>query len=125
MTDHYLELRAGDPVFREGDPGNELYVLSRGRVRVWTRDGQGRQVVLNEIGPGDFFGEMAVVRGASRSASATAVEDSTLLVYGGRDLKRLIEKHPGVAFRIIKVLAERVAVMTDELRAAGARGERP
>src|SRR5689334_17036347 len=70
--------KAGDTIFVQNEPGNSLYVVDSGKVRVWVRDGDGNEVTLSELEPGNFFGEMSVLDGGKRSANATAVVDSPL-----------------------------------------------
>src|SRR5204863_2354447 len=68
--------QAGETVFLAAEPGDSLFVITGGRVRIWISDADADDVTLSELGPGDFFGEMAVVDGGTRSANATALEDS-------------------------------------------------
>src|SRR5260370_17984532 len=55
--------KAGDTIFLEGERGDALYVVDSGKVRIWVRDGDGNDVTLSELEPGDFFGEMSVLDG--------------------------------------------------------------
>lgn len=69
---------AGTMIFDEGDPGNELYLIASGRVRISKRGRGGEQETLNYLGPDDYFGEMALFESAPRSARATAAERTVL-----------------------------------------------
>jgi CRP/FNR family cyclic AMP-dependent transcriptional regulator len=74
-----MRVSSGTVIFRQGDTGNEMFVISRGRVRLTlASDGHEREIAT--CGPGEFFGELSLLRDAPRSATAVAVEDSTLLV---------------------------------------------
>src|ERR1700724_3528837 len=70
--------KAGDTIFLANEPGDALYVVDSGKVRIWVRDGDANEVTLSEVEAGNFFGEMSVLDGGKRSANATAVVDATL-----------------------------------------------
>src|SRR5258708_36937597 len=72
------KVRENEVVFSQGDPGDSLYVVLHGRVRIATSDSFGRERVLAFYGPGEFFGDMAVLTGAARPPPATASCDSRL-----------------------------------------------
>src|SRR5580765_1333176 len=65
-------------IFRNGDPGDAMYLIDVGKVRISITDADGAVVTLAELGPGDFFGEMAMLDGQGRSANAIATEDARL-----------------------------------------------
>jgi CRP/FNR family cyclic AMP-dependent transcriptional regulator len=73
-----LSLRQGTTVFRQGEPGGSLYVIRAGKVRV-LKEFNGRRRMVTTLGPGDFFGELAVVTGQPRSVTVEVVEDAELL----------------------------------------------
>src|SRR5436305_14464721 len=77
----FLRLAAGDVLFREGDPGDALFVVIAGRMRVHVNTPTG-PVVLNSYGPGTIFGEIGVLDGRGRTAAATAVTPTELLAIG-------------------------------------------
>jgi CRP-like cAMP-binding protein len=97
----------GHVLFREGDTGGEMYVVQKGKVVIEKRLGGTEQSVA-EIGPGDFFGEMAVLNDRPRTASAVCKEDTTCLVIGKRTLEGMIVGSPEIALRLIKRLARRL-----------------
>src|SRR5258705_2260448 len=74
----HVSFKAGDTIFLEREPGDALYVVDSGGVRVWVRDTDANEVTLSELGPGDFFGEMSLLDGGRRCDSATAVVVTTL-----------------------------------------------
>jgi len=95
-------------VFDENSLGNEMYVISSGKVRLSTAAG-GREVVLATLGPGEFFGEMALVDAVPRSAAAIAMEDNTkLVVLDQAKFLYLVGQHPPFALVIMRVLCERI-----------------
>ena len=96
-----VEVRAGDYFFREGDLARTMYVLESGRVAV-LREWQGRQVLVREFGPGDCFGEMAMLDLFPRSAAVRAELDCRAIELGSDDLLRLFE-HDAEQFALIQM----------------------
>jgi CRP/FNR family transcriptional regulator, cyclic AMP receptor protein len=95
-----VQLDAGRKVVEEGHPGNECYVVISGTAEV-TRDGN----VLAKIGPGDHFGELAVLDGGPRTATVTSTSDMMLLVIGRREFSALLEDVPGLSHKVLVNLA--------------------
>jgi CRP/FNR family transcriptional regulator, cyclic AMP receptor protein len=111
-----LERLAERRAFGEGavvvsaeDPGDALFVLVRGKVKVVLYGESGREVILSIFKtPGDFFGEMALLDDAPRSATVMAVEPSTLLVLSRADFRAHLERHPRTALGILTELSRRL-----------------
>jgi len=99
---------AGTVLFREGDPGSEMYVIHAGRVQL-TRRVRGREQHLATLPAGEFFGEMAIINKQPRSATATVIEESHLLVLDARTFEAMIRGNAEIALRMIKKLAARLA----------------
>lgn len=108
---------AGEEVVREGEAGDQLFVALSGRLRV-TRG----QTDIGELGPGEPFGEMALIRTTSRSATVTAVEASELVTLRRRDFFEVIRAEPQVAVKLlwqfVTVLADRLEQTSEDLSAA-------
>jgi CRP/FNR family cyclic AMP-dependent transcriptional regulator len=102
-----VSLPGGTTVFRQGDPGGSVYVIRSGKVRV-LKETAGRQRMVTTLGPGDFFGEMAVVMGRPRSATVEVVEDAELLKVPADKLQEMVAGNGEVAIRLIQHLAERL-----------------
>ena len=102
-----VSLPEGTTVFRQGDPGGSVYVIRSGKVRV-LKDSAGRQRMVTTLGPGDFFGEMAVVTGRPRSATVEVIEDAELLKVPAGTLEEMVAGTGEVAIRLIQHLAERL-----------------
>jgi hypothetical protein len=98
-----LSLPEGRLVFKKGDPGDELYIVARGRVEV--REGSR---VLATLRQNEFFGELAILDGEPRSADAVCVEETELLSLRRADMEELIERRPEIAREIIRVLTRRI-----------------
>ena len=102
-----VHLSEGVTVFRQGDPGGSMYVIRAGKVRV-LKESHGRQRAVSTLGPGEFFGEMAVVTGRPRSATAEVIEDAELLKVPADKLQDMVTGAGEVAIRLIRRLAERL-----------------
>lgn len=105
---------AGAVLFRAGQPGDSLYLINEGRVRIHLRDSTGDDVTLAELGRGDFFGEMALLDGETRSADATVTEDAHLSVLRRDDFLGFVRVNPDVALHMLAAVSERLR-RTDEL----------
>ncbi|HKX17413.1 MAG TPA: Crp/Fnr family transcriptional regulator [bacterium] len=99
--------RAGEPVFREGDPGTALYVVDTGEIRILLGGADGKEVVLSLLGSGEFFGELALLDGEPRSADAVATVPTELLVLPRDDFLRLLREVPAVAVNMLAALSRR------------------
>src|SRR5688572_11669328 len=84
----------GQVIFTQGDPGASLCVVEEGRVRVSVVSEDGRELVLRVFGPGDFFGELALLDGEPRSADAVAQEPCTLLLLQRDEFLSVVEARP-------------------------------
>jgi CRP-like cAMP-binding protein len=100
-------LAAGQTLFREGDPGKEMYVIQSGRVRL-TRNIRGQEKLLAELGAGEFFGEMSIINDKPRTATAVVLEDTQVLVLDPRTFEAMIKANTEIAVRMIKKLARRL-----------------
>ena len=102
-------------VVNEGDETDSLYVLLAGRARVYVSNAQGREVQLNIIGPGEYFGEITL-DGGPRSASVQALDDCRCAVAKRSELLALVEKEPRFALHMVRKLASRVRDLTENVR---------
>jgi CRP/FNR family cyclic AMP-dependent transcriptional regulator len=97
----------GDVIFREGDLGNEMFIIQSGKVKIskQLKDGEKTLVIL---GPGDFFGEMAVIDKDVRSANASAVEDARLIALDEEVFEMHMQSNPKIVKKILKNLTARL-----------------
>ncbi len=109
------EYEAGEVIFQENDPGSAMYILREGAVELKKKVEQGERLLKMIDTPNSFFGEMALVDGKPRSATAVAVKKSKLLVVNDEVFDRLILSNGEFALKIIKVLAERIRNTNTEL----------
>ncbi len=104
---------AGKVIFQKGDPGDSLMVVLSGRIKIGTLSAEGREAVLSFIEPCRSFGEVALLDGKPRSADATAVTAVELFVLRRADVMTFIERHPGIALRIIGMLCAKLRRTTE------------
>lgn len=101
-------LPAGTDVFKKGDPGDRLYIVVSGKVRISTTGPDSQQLTLNILGPGALFGEVALADGGARTADAAAIGAVEMLVLHRRDIHDLLLRRPEVALGMLAALSERV-----------------
>lgn len=101
-------LAAAETLFIKGDPGDALFAVRRGQIEIGAGTEGGRRVTFNLLGPGDVFGEIALLDGRARTADATAVEETELFVIRRRDFLELLTRRPALAIRLIEFLCERL-----------------
>ena len=101
------EVPRGTVLFREGEPGREMFVVQAGRIRISKRVGEA-ETALAALGPGEFFGEMSILNNRPRTATATVVEDARLLVIDPKTFDAMLRANAEVAIRMIKKLADRL-----------------
>jgi CRP/FNR family transcriptional regulator, cyclic AMP receptor protein len=105
---------AGTRVFHEGDSSDACYIVKSGNFRVTREHSDGRAITLATLGPGEIFGELAMLDGDKRSASAEALSDGELLALPAGDVRALLARHPEIALKLVAGLVRR-------LRAANVR----
>jgi CRP/FNR family cyclic AMP-dependent transcriptional regulator len=106
---------AGDEIFAKGSPGQSMYAVARGNVKISAPSPAGKEIVLNIIGPGEIFGEFAVLDGLERSGDATAMTDCELLVMHRRDVIPVFEKRADICLMLLKILCERVRRTSEQV----------
>jgi CRP/FNR family cyclic AMP-dependent transcriptional regulator len=106
---------AGETVFERGTPGTSLLGVIAGRVKVSVLSPDGRELILNILKPGEFFGEIALLDGGERTANATALAASELLVLNRRDFLPLLERHAELGLRLIELLCRRLRATSQQV----------
>ena len=107
--------RRGQTVFQRGDEGSHLVAVLSGRVRISAASAEGREVTLDMIEAGEVFGEIALLDGKPRSADATAIEDSHLMMVERRRFLPHLMANQALALRLIGVLCARLRDVSDAL----------
>ena len=117
------EFSTGDVLFKEGDAGDSVFVIREGVVRLW-KDIDGEMTTLAELQPGDFVGEVGLVRAGAHTATATAMAPTKCLVLTAHALEEMITKDSEIAVRFIRGLVDRLAQSHDLLSMLGQRDTR-
>ena len=126
LTDRELGLLAGsgsrrkfpakNVVFQEGEPGEVLLIILSGKVKVILSGKDGQEFILAMLGPGNFFGEMAILESAPRSASVVTIEPCEFLLLSQKEVTALLMKHPTMALKILKNLSQRLRKTNEQIR---------
>ncbi len=106
-------VRKDEIIVCQDEPGTELYIVLQGRVRVALLSGEGEEFILNELGAGDFFGEISLIDAEPRSASVIAEESTTLAVLRRERLLEAIRDEPQIALDLLMALARIVRRATE------------
>ena len=99
---------SGVRVFHEGDHSDACYLIRSGDLRVTREHSDGRAIALATLGPGDIFGELAMLDGEARSASVETLTESELLALPAADVRRLLADHPEISVKLIAALTRRL-----------------
>ncbi len=105
----------GDVLFHEGEPGDCLYVIRTGTVKLGQRSSDGRENLLAVLGPGELIGEMSLFDPGLRTATATALSDAVVLRMGHDELTKWLATTPSVAEHLLRTLAQRLRRTNDSL----------
>jgi CRP/FNR family cyclic AMP-dependent transcriptional regulator len=103
-----LRMERGDELFHEGDPGDRLYVITEGKVKLGRTSSDGRENLLAILGPGEMFGELSLFDPGPRTATATAVAETQLVGLTNDQLHAYLSRHPNVALTLLAALARRL-----------------
>lgn len=106
--------RRGDIVMQKEEPGHALFIVERGTVRIYVPSAQGNDLILAVLGAGDFFGDLSLLDGRPRSASASVSTDATLLMLERADFIALLTRRPTAAMAVLEAVARRLRE-TDEM----------
>jgi small-conductance mechanosensitive channel/CRP-like cAMP-binding protein len=109
-------------IYRRGEAGEELFVVLRGHVEVFAGRPDNTVVSVGKVGPGEHFGEMALVTGSKRATTAQAAEECELLVIGAAAFQQVLAASPDLAGRVRDTVAKRQAILDDRLTAVPKSG---
>lgn len=100
----------------EGDQTDSLYVIVDGEVKVFANDDSGKEVILNILGPGEYFGEIALVDDQPRSASVMTIAPTKVMIISKSNFKKCLEENPDMSFNLIRALTKQVRALTDSVK---------
>lgn len=95
-------------LFSEGDPSDSFYVVKKGKVNVGINDEEGREIILSMLGPGEYFGEMALLDGEPRCAFVMTKEKTQLFIISKKNFQTLLISNPEIMFKLLKGLQQRL-----------------
>ena len=116
-----MDLPMGEVLFYEKEPSNDMYIVLEGKVRASLFDEQGNELVLAELGPGEFIGEMGIIDQLPRSATVLAEENTKLAVLRRETFLRIIRENPDIALNVIRALVARLRRTDDMVEALAFR----
>jgi CRP/FNR family cyclic AMP-dependent transcriptional regulator len=108
LAGKFVQVEKGQVIFLQSDPSEKVYIVRSGLVSIVLESPDGREMVINEMHPGDFFGEVGVLTHQPRSTSAVARTESQLLALPRRSFLGIVEAEPAVARRILEMTANRL-----------------
>jgi len=111
----------GASVFERGDPGDSLYVVRSGEIEIFFKNDTGERIVLETARTGDFFGEISLLDGGARTASAVATKDVEAVVVDREDLEELIRLKPHAAMDLLAATGRRLRETNEKLRHTASR----
>ena len=107
--------RKNTVIIDRGDETSSLYIIVSGKVKVYISDEEGKEIILNVQGIGEHLCELAMLEGTSRTASVMTLEDSKFIVISKQAFRECLARNPGIAFNLIRTLAERVGALTEDV----------
>jgi CRP/FNR family cyclic AMP-dependent transcriptional regulator len=111
----HTTLKRGATIVSKGDPGDSLIVVVSGTVKISISSADGRSAILNLIGPGEIFGEVALLDGLARTADATANTNCEIYVIDRRDFIPFVRSQPALAMKLIELLCTRLRWTSDQV----------
>src|ERR1700729_340390 len=111
----HATLKRGATIFSKGDPGNSLIAVISGTVKISISSPDGRSAILNLIGPGEIFGEVAVLDGQARTADATANSNCEIFVTDRPEFLPFVRSQPALAMKFIELLCARLRWTSDQV----------
>ena len=103
-------------VIQENEPADALYVIESGRVKVYCSDKNGKEFIMNSLGAGDYFGELALLDDSARSASVRTMEPCQFRIVKKEDCSRVLAENPGITQQLMGNLAARVRKLTTDVK---------
>lgn len=103
-----LALGESEILFKKGEPGNALYIIQEGWVKAYAENNRGEEVVLNEFGPGESFGEMSLIDGRPRSATIQTINPSHFLILRQESFLTILTHHPTFALELLRDLSNKL-----------------
>jgi len=109
------EVRRREVVYLPGDPGNSMFIVNGGRIKISKVTRDGKALTLNYVGPSEIFGETCLIEGGPREEMAEAMENSMITELERTDVERLLQSHAQLGFQMTRILAQRRRELENKL----------
>jgi CRP/FNR family cyclic AMP-dependent transcriptional regulator len=119
LLEHHMVTRSFQKntiIINEGDEANTFFIIITGAIKVFLSNEEGKEIIINAQGPGDHFGELALLDGAPRSASVITTEKSTIGVISKEDFHSVLSRNTDLSLNLIRELTRRVRFLSDNVR---------
>jgi len=119
LLEHHMVTRSFQKntiIINEGDEASTFFIIITGAIKVFLSNEEGKEIIINAQGPGDHFGELALLDGAPRSASVITTEKSTIGVISKEDFHKVLSRNTDMALNLIRELTRRVRFLSDNVR---------
>jgi CRP/FNR family cyclic AMP-dependent transcriptional regulator len=103
-------------IINENDHADSLYIIETGRVKVYCSDKNGKEFIMNTLGPGDYFGELALLDDERRSASVRTLEKASFIIIFKEDFHQVLANHPNIAKTLMQNLTKRIRKLTEKVK---------
>jgi len=103
-------------IINENDVADSLYVIESGKVKVYCSDKNGKEFIMNTLGGGDYFGELALLDDDRRSASVRTMEKADFCIIYKQDFNQVLDMHPNIAKTLIRNITRRVRALTEKVK---------
>ena len=103
-------------IINENDVADSLYVIESGKVKVYCSDKNGKEFIMNTLGHGDYFGELALLDDDRRSASVRTMEKADFCIIYKQDFNQVLDQHPNIAKTLIRNITRRVRALTEKVK---------
>jgi len=103
-------------IINENDVADSLYVIESGKVKVYCSDKNGKEFIMNTLGGGDYFGELALLDDDRRSASVRTMEKADFCIIYKQDFNQVLDLHPNIAKTLIRNITRRVRALTEKVK---------
>ena len=103
-------------IINEGHQANAMFICTSGKVKVYVSDENGKEFVLNSMGPGEYFGELSLLDDETRSASVITTDKSTFSILYKDDFSKVVLNHPDIALVLLRNLASRIRKLTENVK---------
>ncbi|ADU51621.1 transcriptional regulator, Crp/Fnr family [Thermaerobacter marianensis DSM 12885] len=113
---HWRPCRAGDVLFREGEPVRAVFLLRAGRVKIVTVDDEGREYIMHLLGPGDLFPAVGLFTGGGYPATAEVIQDGAVGVVTREVILNLVREHGDLAMALLMAQEERIRYLQERIR---------